>query len=109
MKSFATVESDQIRPVEKLQIFERARMPRTTFTSLFVLLFAVVLVSTATGADRPSIVLIITDDMGFSDLGGYGSEIETPQIDRLAASGVRFSELYNLRRHSNECEVETNC
>lgn len=39
----------------------------------------------------PNIVLILCDDMGFSDLGCYGSEIQTPNIDRLAENGVRFS------------------
>ena len=41
---------------------------------------------------QPNIVLILCDDMGFSDLGCYGSEISTPNIDRLAQEGVRFSQ-----------------
>jgi len=45
--------------------------------------------------DRPSIVLVVADDMGFSDLGCYGGEIRTPVIDRLAKDGVRFSQFYN--------------
>ena len=44
---------------------------------------------------RPNIVLIMADDMGFSDLGSYGGEIETPNLDRLAAEGLRFSQFYN--------------
>ena len=47
---------------------------------------------------RPNIVLILADDMGFSDLGCYGSEIATPNIDRLAAEGVRFTQFYNTGR-----------
>lgn len=47
---------------------------------------------------RPNIVLILADDMGFSDLGCYGSEIATPNIDHLAAEGVRFTEFYNTGR-----------
>ena len=47
---------------------------------------------------RPNIVLILADDMGFSDLGCYGSEIATPNIDRLAAQGVRFTQFYNTGR-----------
>jgi arylsulfatase len=43
-------------------------------------------------AKRPNIVLILADDMGFSDLGCYGSEIATPNLDRLAARGLRFSQ-----------------
>ncbi|MCM2374230.1 arylsulfatase [Aporhodopirellula aestuarii] len=49
-------------------------------------------------AERPNIILIMVDDMGFSDLGCYGSEIETPNIDRLAAGGVRFDQFYNSGR-----------
>jgi arylsulfatase len=48
------------------------------------------------GADRrPNIVLIMSDDMGFSDIGCYGGEIQTPNLDRLAAQGVRFTQFYN--------------
>ncbi|MEZ5305259.1 MAG: arylsulfatase [Verrucomicrobiales bacterium] len=49
-------------------------------------------------AERPNIVLMMADDMGFSDLGCYGSEIETPNLDAMAASGVRFSQFYNTAR-----------
>ncbi|MEO1526283.1 MAG: arylsulfatase [Planctomycetota bacterium] len=45
--------------------------------------------------DRPNIVLIMCDDMGWSDIGSYGGEIETPNLDRLAASGMRFRTFYN--------------
>ncbi|MGD2174770.1 MAG: arylsulfatase [Candidatus Brocadiaceae bacterium] len=48
--------------------------------------------------NRPNIVLILVDDMGFSDIGCYGSEIRTPNLDRLAESGVRFSHAYNGAR-----------
>ena len=40
----------------------------------------------------PNVILILVDDMGFSDIGAYGSEIKTPNIDRLAFEGVRFYE-----------------
>ena len=46
----------------------------------------------------PNIILILVDDMGFSDLGAYGSEIDTPNIDRLAYNGVRFSNAYNTSK-----------
>jgi arylsulfatase len=49
---------------------------------------------------RPNIVLIMADDMGFSDIGPYGSEIDTPNLDRLAAQGLRFTEFYNTARCS---------
>ena len=44
---------------------------------------------------RPNIVLIMADDLGFSDLGCYGGEIETPHLDRLAGEGMRFTQFYN--------------
>jgi arylsulfatase A-like enzyme len=49
-------------------------------------------------AERPHIILIMVDDMGFSDLGYHGGEIETPNLDALAAGGVRFSQFYNSGR-----------
>ena len=57
--------------------------------------------SVAVGASdsaRPNIVLILVDDLGYSDLGCYGGEIETPNIDRLAQNGVRMTQLYNSAR-----------
>jgi len=47
---------------------------------------------------RPNIVLIMVDDMGYSDLGCYGSEIDTPNIDSLAKGGLRFTQFYNQGR-----------
>lgn len=47
---------------------------------------------------RPNIVLVMVDDMGFSDIGCYGSEIPTPNLDALAADGVKFSQFYNTGR-----------
>ena len=48
----------------------------------------------------PNVVLILNDDMGFSDIGCYGGEIETPNLDRLAANGLKFSQFYNTARCS---------
>ena len=47
---------------------------------------------------RPNIVLIMADDMGYSDIGCYGGEIRTPNLDRLAAGGLRFTQFYNTAR-----------
>lgn len=44
---------------------------------------------------RPNIVVILVDDMGFGDIGCYGSEIPTPNLDKLAAKGLRFTQFYN--------------
>ena len=49
-------------------------------------------------ADGPDIVIILSDDMGYSDIGCYGGEINTPTLDRLAAGGLRFTQFYNTGR-----------
>jgi len=49
-------------------------------------------------AERPNVLVILADDLGFSDLGCYGGEIDTPQLDALAAGGLRFTQGYNTAR-----------
>jgi len=46
----------------------------------------------------PNILVIVADDMGFSDAGCYGGEIATPNLDRLASGGLRFTQFYNTAR-----------
>ncbi|MCH5376466.1 MAG: arylsulfatase, partial [Planctomycetes bacterium] len=80
----------------------RFRMPRVGI----LLLLSVCGLASATSAcgaesestDRPNIILIMSDDMGFSDIGCYGGEIKTPVLDGLAAEGVRFTQFYNTAR-----------
>lgn len=55
---------------------------------------------TTTARTRPDIVLVLADDMGFSDIGCYGGEISTPTLDRLAARGTRLTQFYNTARCS---------
>jgi arylsulfatase len=52
----------------------------------------------ARAAEHPNIIIVLVDDMGFSDLGCYGGEIPTPNIDALAAGGLRFTQFYNTGR-----------
>ncbi len=54
--------------------------------------------TTPTASGRPNIVVFLADDLGFSDLGCFGSEISTPNLDRLAATGRRFSNMHNNPR-----------
>ncbi len=49
-------------------------------------------------APRPNIIIVLVDDMGFSDVGCYGGEVDTPNIDQLAAGGLRFTQFYNSGR-----------
>ncbi|MDA0725874.1 MAG: sulfatase-like hydrolase/transferase, partial [Verrucomicrobia bacterium] len=46
----------------------------------------------------PNVLLIMADDLGYSDLGCYGGEIETPHLDELAKNGLRFTQFYNTAR-----------
>ena len=50
--------------------------------------------------EKPNIIVILADDIGYSDIGSYGSEINTPNLDRLAAGGMRFTHFYNTARCS---------
>jgi arylsulfatase len=69
-------------------------MRLTAFLPLAALL-ALPVSGSAAEAPRPNIVLVLADDLGWSDLGCYGGEIPTPNIDRLAAQGLRFRQFYN--------------
>lgn len=65
----------------------------------FVLTATYIFFSCAPEQDkRPNIILIMSDDMGYSDIGCYGSEINTPQLDDLAENGLRFTQFYNTAR-----------
>ena len=75
-------------------------MTHTALTKafLFTLLFLTSSIVHGAKQERPNIIIILVDDMGFSDIGCYGSEIETPNLDSLAANGVRFTQFYNSGR-----------
>jgi arylsulfatase A-like enzyme len=56
------------------------------------------ILNTDAATSRPNIILIMSDDMGYSDIGCYGGEIQTPVLDKLAANGLRFTQFYNTGR-----------
>src|SRR5687767_13941316 len=62
------------------------------------LLSLLLLTSTQEAPSRPNIVIFLADDMGYSDIGCYGGEIATPNLDRLATGGLRFTQFYNTAR-----------
>ena len=71
----------------------------------FLFVFAAMIVFSLTscknkenGKERPNIILIMADDMGYSDIGCYGGEIQTPNLDHLAENGIRFTQFYNTAR-----------
>jgi arylsulfatase A-like enzyme len=75
---------------------------RALIVWLITILAGAVFAASSAAADakpaKPNIVLILADDLGFSDLGCYGGEIATPNLDRLAAGGVRMTQMYNTAR-----------
>ncbi|MDF1811097.1 MAG: arylsulfatase [Verrucomicrobiales bacterium] len=77
----------------------------------FVFLFALSAILpplSSKAAERPNVVVIMVDDLGFSDIGCYGGEIETPHIDALAKNGLRFSQFYNTAKcHSSRVSLLT--
>ena len=63
--------------------------------ALFFLLF---LSLSLNGQGRPNIIVVLVDDMGYSDLGCYGGEIKTPHLDQLARNGIRYTQAYNTSK-----------
>lgn len=66
--------------------------------AVFGLLGIISLAATGKPAERPNVLLVLFDDLGFSDLGCYGGEISTPNIDRLGEKGLRFTQMTNSAR-----------
>lgn len=74
-------------------------MGRLSFKILISLLFILVLSKSGRTQDkRPNIILIMADDLGFSDIGSYGGEVQTPNLDLLAKQGIRYKQFYNAAR-----------
>ncbi len=65
---------------------------------LTAVVLATVVTLSAGAQDRPNIIIVLSDDMGYSDIGCYGGEIETPTLDGLAENGLRFTQFYNTGR-----------
>lgn len=64
----------------------------------YVGLLASILTISSYAAKRPNLIVILADDMGYSDLGCYGGEIKTPNLDRLAKNGIRYTQAYNTSK-----------
>jgi arylsulfatase A-like enzyme len=74
---------------------------KKTATLLLLLISQVFVTAKAqqtTAVKRPNIILILSDDLGYSDIGPFGSEIPTPNLDNLAKTGLRFAQFYNHAR-----------
>jgi len=68
------------------------------FFQLSAAILALLGLISAEAAEKPNILIVLADDLGFSDLGCYGGEIATPNLDRLAQNGLRFTQFYNTAR-----------
>lgn len=74
-----------------------SRSPQMLALATLVVLFLTA-AEPASAANRPNVIVFLADDLGYSDLGCYGSEIETPNLDALAAGGLRLTQFYNTAR-----------
>ncbi len=73
-------------------------MNKLLHLSVLFLILGLSPVDWAVGQQRPNIVLIMADDMGYTDIGCYGGEIKTPTLDQLASGGIRMTQFYNTSR-----------
>ncbi|MEM0964894.1 MAG: arylsulfatase [Verrucomicrobiota bacterium] len=81
--------------------------PRQLFSFALSTLFGLLVID-ARAELRPNILVIMVDDLGYADFGCYGSEIETPNIDKLAENGLRFTQFYNTSKcHSSRVSLLT--
>ena len=78
-------------------MWQAGRLRRGTAIMRSIQVFLLLLCTSEVAAERPNIVLVLADDMGWVDLGCYGADLhETPQLDRLASEGVRFTNAYAM-------------
>ena len=88
-----------ITPSPGIRFLDSARLTRTPFLArLFSVVIAATCLVVSQASERPNIILIMADDMGWSDIGCYGGEIDTPHINGLAKNGLRFTQFYNTAR-----------
>ena len=78
--------------------FRRTHIFLRISSCLITSLFLSCLAHSTQAGEQPNIIVILSDDMGYSDIGCYGSEIETPTLDRLAHNGIQFTQFYNTGR-----------
>jgi len=79
-------------------IVNMKKIPRQGIAFILSLCFCYTLAAQKPAASRPSIIIIMADDMGYSDIGCYGGEINTPHLDRLSKNGLKMMNFYNNAR-----------
>ena len=83
-------------------------MKLLTYCLVFLFTFSDFLQGTESISTRPNFILIMVDDMGYSDIGCYGGEVKTPNLDQLAKNGLRFKQFYNTAKcHTTRAELLT--
>ena len=90
-------------------MIDRQPISLRTLLALTLPLALLLFIAPATqAADPPNVVIIMVDDLGYSDIGCYGGEIDTPNLDSLASNGLRFSQFYNTAKcHSSRVSLLT--
>jgi arylsulfatase A-like enzyme len=81
-----------------MKVLHRTIIAPLVLSLIALFMFSSGKIKTKSDSSRPNIIIILADDMGFSDLGCYGSEIATPNLDKLASGGIRFTNFYNCGR-----------
>ncbi|MDA7878180.1 arylsulfatase [bacterium] len=96
-------------PIPETKMFNHASLSAQAFIAIVIAPILFLFVSSPSqAATPPNIVVIMVDDLGYSDIGCYGGEIDTPNLDALAANGLRFSQFYNTAKcHSSRVSLLT--
>ena len=66
-----------------------------------IFIFCALIIGGAKGQDRPNVIVMVADDLGWNDVGYHGGDIETPSLDRLAAEGVQLDRFYTPRLYAH--------
>ena len=69
------------------------------FKSILLAIFVCLVQSNVVADERPNFLLVVADDMGWTDLGAFGSEVETPNLDQLASEGLMFTDFHVSQIH----------
>lgn len=89
-------------PNQRYDMPSEIRIKKNWFLHVQIVLLFIIILNTCSFPPiydkRPNIIVILSDDMGYSDIGCYGGEVKTPNLDRLAANGLRFTQFYNTGR-----------
>src|SRR5437016_13537049 len=98
MTSFGQSSDSSSSIARSLAMFHNRVPPGIVFVAAWALCLAISSVDLPAAEQRPNVVVFLADDLGYSDLGCYGGDIQTPNLDTLAKNGLRFTQFYNTAR-----------